>query len=612
MDIIKKLVSYLLIPLLLFAVTEIFFTMWNLDQKAGMVYQAYVLCLLMITFAYWFLIALTNNTKSATIIISVFTFLFTVTNQMKLALKSSTFLVGDLKHINIPGLIEDIKEKNMGHVIIKYLPFVLLLAAVLVGICFLAHFTKSDAINLKVRIATGVSVVIVYILLLIPVPALNNFVTDVFFEKSVRAEEAKMANSQAKYYYKYGVYSGLYGLMIDDRLPEPDNYSEDEMNELLEWADENVENDGSWGTPNIIMVFSESFFDISKVQDIQFDKAVTSNYDRLKKDNIVFDMITPSFGALSGNVEFEMETGGNMGYFTTGYAPFVQLYTNDEYYNSPSIFSELSNNGYRTKVVSTWEKKLFDVDNVYKYFGIDEPLYLDDLDDYTEKGDRISDESVTDHIIEEFEQKEPGEKLFYMALTAQAHFPYPTDKYDSYDISVVNSELSDEKNDIIRCYAQGIYDADKQLGRLYDYIQTLDEPTIIIFYGDHLPFLDTEDGYNIYNDLDYFNTDDEVVNNFRKYNTECMILANYQLEDDGTRYLGPDLVMSYVLNKMDVNVSPYFKWLYSTKDTMAAMNWFVTMDSNGKLYKTSDLPDDIQNMYDLRYKMNWNQFVLGR
>lgn len=610
MNKLKKIMAYVLVPLLLFAVTEIFYLIWNYDQRAGMVFQSNLLCLLMITFLYWLFIAATNNSRTAAIIMSAFVFVFTFINQVKIALLSSTFMVSDLKHLG--SIWKDICEKDVGHMLVTYLPFTLLLAASLAGICFLAHMTKSDAFNTRVRIITGVSVVLFYILLFIPVPALNNFMTDFFFQKSVRADEGRMANSQMKYYYKYGVFSGMYGMMLDDRLVIPEDYSDDELEAQLEWADKNVKNDGSWGTPNIIMVFSESFTDIGKVPDIQFDKTVTPNYERLKKDNICFNMITPSFGALSANVEFEMETGGNMGYFTTGYAPFVQLYTNNEYYDSPSIFSELSNNGYRTKVVSTWEKKLFDVDNVYKYFGIDEPLYLDDLEGYTDKGDRISDESVTDHIIEEFDNKQAGEKLFYMVLTAQAHFPYPANKYDNYDVSVVNSDLSDEKNDIIRCYAQGIYDADKQLGRLYDYIQTLDEPTIIIFYGDHLPFLDTEDGYNIYKDFKYFNTDDEVVNDFRKYNTECLILANYELKDDGTKYLGPDLVMSYVFNKMDMKVSPYFKWLYSTKDTMASMNWFVTMDGQGNLYKTSDLPDNIQKMYDLRFSMHWKQLVLGR
>lgn len=608
----NRLLAYLLVPLLLFIITEAFFMLCNRDESTSIVIQGYILCLLMITFIYWLFVAITNNTKIATIIMCSIIFAFSLSNQIKIGLSSTTILVSDVLFLNTASTLGDILAGTLGKLLLADLPYLLFMIAGFVGTYFLAHKTKSDAINVKVRIIAAVSVLLVYIFMCVPVPALNNFMANVFLQKSTRVSKDNMANSTMKYYYKYGVFSGLYGLMLDDRLVEPDGYSEEEMNAQLAWADKNVKSDGSWGTPNIIMVFSESFFDIDKVTDIKFDKVVTPNFEKLKENNIHFDMITPSFGGISANVEYEMVTGGNLGYFSTGYTPFVQLYTNDDYYDAPSIYTELKNNGYRTKVVSTWESNLFNVKNVYDYFGIDEPLFIDDLDDYTNKGGRISEESVADMIINEFDNKKQNDKLFYMVLTAQAHMPYLADKYDEYDVNVVDSDLSDNQNDVIRSYAQGIYDADKQLGRLYDYIQTLDEPTIIMFYGDHLPFLKTTDGADIYKDLDYFNTDDELTNLYRKYNTECLILSNYELKDDGTRYLGQDLVMSYVFNKMDMKVSPFYKWLYSTKDTMASMNWYVTMDSKGKLYSTGDLPDNIQKVYDLRNCMNWKQFVLGR
>ena len=67
--------------------------------------------------------------------------------------------------------------------------------------------------------------------------------------------------------------------------------------------------------------------------------------------------------------------------------------------------------------------------------------------------------------------------------------------------------------DVLLSYSQSCYNADMQLGRMYDYIQNFDEPTILVFYGDHLPYLpDTKTKEDIINYLSYFNTDDELLN----------------------------------------------------------------------------------------------------
>ena len=59
------------------------------------------------------------------------------------------------------------------------------------------------------------------------------------------------------------------------------------------------------------------------------------------------------------------------------------------------------------------------------------------------------------------------------------------------DIDASN-EAGKDLNDTVKSYAEGMYKADKELGRLYNYIQTLDEETIIVFFGDHLPLLKTQ------------------------------------------------------------------------------------------------------------------------
>ena len=163
-------------------------------------------------------------------------------------------------------------------------------------------------------------------------------------------------------------------------------------------------------------------------------------------------------------------------------------------------------------------------------------------------------------------------------------------------------------NEVILSYAQGIYDMDQQLGRLYEYIQNYDEPTIIVFYGDHLPYLRTTEGIDILNHLKYFNTGNEMLDYYRKYNTQALILANYNISDEETKYLGPDLLGCYIINRMDISISNYYIWLYNNNSITCA-NWYILLDSEGNMYYTNKLPNKLQEAYDLRKNIQYYLFV---
>ena len=102
-----------------------------------------------------------------------------------------------------------------------------------------------------------------------------------------------------------------------------------------------------------------------------------------------------------------------------------------------------------------------------------------------------------------------------MTATIETHMPFNKEKYDNYDINVTSSSLTEEETGVILSYAQGVYDTNVQIKRLYDEIQKLDEPTIIIVLGDHLPYLYNEKSEDILQKLTYFNTNDEKTNLLR-------------------------------------------------------------------------------------------------
>ena len=54
-----------------------------------------------------------------------------------------------------------------------------------------------------------------------------------------------------------------------------------------------------------------------------------------------------------------------------------------------------------------------------------------------------------------------------------------------------------------------------------------------------------------------------MLNNYRLYNSQALILSNYEEEIELPEYIGTDLLLNYIVNQLDVEVEPYYKWLYN-------------------------------------------------
>lgn len=617
---LKRIFAYIVVPMLICGAGQFFYSYCNSGYAKKAYFPSYILGFVIFEAFFILFAAITHHTKRATIIMSGCTFIYLICSQFKIFYTFDPIMISDFLLLNDAGSIMEIMGDTFWDTLLSLLPAMLLLLAALIALCFLSFKTDRHFYTPWRRIPCLVLSIIFIVALFIPRTPVSAAMKKAFFE--VTAEKDNHTTTNIAYYNKHGVVAGIYGLYLTNQLEKPENYEDNIA--ALEKELANIEatpNEGSWGQPNIIMVFSESFWDIDKMDDITFDKEITSNFNALKEEGIYFEMITPSFGGISANVEFEVLTGSSLRYYGTGYIPYMQLMTDDRYFNVPNVPTELNNNGYNTKIISTWSDKLFNCKTAYKYFDVKETMYSKDFEEPDKKGGRISEKQVVDTLISEMENKSSDEKLFLMALTAQTHMPYPKDRYtqEEYDINVADDGgLPEYVVDSLRCYAQGVYDADKELARLYEYIKTIDEPTIIIFYGDHLPYINQEDGSDAYPLLDYFNTEDSLTNIYRKYNTQCLILGNFDLGEDNVEILGSNMIMPYVFDHCSLKVSPYFKWLAtktkSINDTdgkavIVAGNPLVAADSKGNLYNPAALTGELAKDNNEQACINWKYFV---
>ncbi|MBR3153291.1 MAG: LTA synthase family protein [Clostridia bacterium] len=617
----KVIFHYIIFPLLIIAFADIYYKLISskgLDIFHDIWYTIYSSSKAL--FATWLLIAainailisVLNSSRKAMIIITVFFLILLPVNDFKYNIMGNPVKVSDVNFLNADNteMMVDVMDTLKGEWMIK----TLIKSVVYIGIFVFAVWGygkfnfKFD--NKKKRIVSGLACFALLLLLVFPPKFLRVFMLNKLFDDEQK-RDYRRRTTNSSVYNEYGFIQGMYYSFLGDYILPPKNYSKDNVDEIVEKTISEAEtSDKKWGEPNVVFILSESFWDISMLDEYEFDKDLTSNIKRLEKTNrcISYEMLSPSYGGASVNVEFEMLTGGSICYFNNGYIPYLQLYKNNKTAsNMPNLIEEFNNAGYYTKYISSWGRTSYNSEKVFKIMGADEAIYEDDLEDVVKKGN-IADSYMMDVILKELKDKS-HDKKFLFVTTAQNHMPYSEDRYDTYDIGITRSDMNSEFDEVAKSYAQGVYDADKEFGRLYDEIQKLDEPTVVVFFGDHLPYLLTTSGDSMSDETKYFNTDNEFLNDLRQHKTQSLIVSNFDIDkDESMDFVNSSYIGSYIVNKMGFEVSDYFKYIEAMRKKLPVYNknWVYR---NGEFTSVDDLNDEDSKLYDDKQQVQYRFFI---
>ncbi|MFR5856826.1 MAG: sulfatase-like hydrolase/transferase [Bacilli bacterium] len=393
---------------------------------------------------------------------------------------------------------------------------------------------------------------------------------------------------------EYGFFQAMYLDGISNTDFAPEGYNKSNTDEIIEKTVENIEEEEKWEKANVVFILSEAFFDVENISEVVYNKNLTSNIDKLEEDGdaIVFDLLVPVYGGCSVNSEFEILTGMPTSFWKSGYIPYNQYYINQNSKSAPNIIKEFNNNDYTTMYLTPWGKTSYNSEYVYSIFGATEKKYGDSLNGEI-KGLYYSDMSLMKDIYNELQDTETGDYKFIMSATAQNHFTYNEDKYNKYDISIKKTKLSDEATGMLKSYAQGVYDADKSLYYLYNKIQELDVPTIVVFFGDHLPYLVDSQGTNILNSSSYV----QELFDIRMYTTKGIIFSNYDTEFEDLDFLKINYLGAYIINNMDLEISDYFKYINEMRKEIPLFDRNKIYDSEiNSFVSIEDARKDLQNL----------------
>ncbi len=305
-------------------------------------------------------------------------------------------------------------------------------------------------------------------------------------------------------------------------VDKPEGYS---RSEAESWdAGETAAGQGK--AVHVVMVMNEAFSDITDDDAFAYtaENDPLSNLHALEADPhaITGHIVVPGFAGGTANTEFDVLTGMQTNALSTLTTSAFRVVNR----NLDSLFRVFGSEGYATSFFHPGDDWFYNRENVYRWLGAEKTRFVDEMEDPESKGRWVTDDYLAGLIEQEFQETvDRGELLFHYTTTIQNHMSYTADKYGegyAYPEVPLNVEVSDEVRTLLEVYAEGARDADAMLGRLVESFSAAEEPVVLVYFGDHLPYLG--DNQLAYEELGI--TQDAEWDTLRSYETPYVIWTN--------------------------------------------------------------------------------------
>lgn len=152
---------------------------------------------------------------------------------------------------------------------------------------------------------------------------------------------------------------------------------------------------------------------------------------------------------------------------------------------------------------------------------------------------------ITNHILTAMESG----PVFSFNVTYQNHGPYSTSAVWFPEDHVPQGDLSESDYKIVNNYLDGLYDTCHHLKKMVDAFRAVDEPVVLVFFGDHKPWLGEQSV--TYDALGIDIRSGTAESFFNYYATDYLIWANDAAKEVlGTDFVGtgPDISPCFLMN----------------------------------------------------------------
>lgn len=410
---------------------------------------------------------------------------------------------------------------------------------------------------------------------------------------------------QNENYASNGFVLGFISNLDTTVMEKPKNYSKENMlqiaNDIKKQYSGNIGSQKKKEKPNIIFVMSESFWDPTKATNLSFSEDPVPNLHHYIENFPGGQTISPTFGGNTANVEFEALTSYSMSLLKPGSIPYQQVITNKK--EIPSIPTALKKEGYYTSAIHSFGRTFFKRDDVYKVLGFDKFNAADTMENVDVDGDYISDLAMSKEIIAELEkQKQP---TFIHAVTMQNHFPFTEGRFGENLIEISGLENEESKGEL-ETYTEGLRRSDEALQYLIEQLDNLDRPTLLVFFGDHLPSLGTNKSF--YKENGYITNEKTPSERLAMAQTPLLMYANFDMPNDNLGVVSPIYFSNLIFDYAGLNKSLFYQFLSAFYKEIPVLRDELKIDKNGEVI--NDLTKKQKEMLE-QYKMLQYDLLVG-
>lgn len=351
-------------------------------------------------------------------------------------------------------------------------------------------------------------------------------------------------------------------------VDEPEDYSEEAVLQLME-AYPGVAGDPDKQPVNIVVVMNESFADFSVFDTFEASEDPTPFLHSLEENTIQGWMYSPVTGGGTATVEFEYLTG-----FTSLFQPphtvAYQLYVEE---GMPSLAALAGTQGYARTAFHPYKSSGWNRVLAYDYLDFDRQMYEEDVIDPWYIRNYVSDLSDYRMI---FRSTQEEESTFFFNVTMQNHSGYAQGWRNLERTITLPEDLKGADRTAEQYFALA-KESDNALKELISYYSQCEEPTMVVFFGDHQPPLTNAFYEVLYGKKFSERTTQEVL---EQYAVPFFIWANYDIEEARDVVISPNYLGVLTAQVAGLPMTGFMNFLSQMYEELPAITpvGFVTGD----------------------------------
>ena len=398
-------------------------------------------------------------------------------------------------------------------------------------------------------------------------------------------------NVLMKSFHEEGMVLTYLKSMFNSRVKKPDGYSREIVDGFLsEYNTSPTVNSNAPQPTRIIMVMNEAFSDLRGVGlNPQID--VMPFIDSLDENTVEGNLFVSVYGGGTCNTEFEALTGNTLAFLGVSAYPYTENVTKPLF----SLASYFRGNGYAAEAFHPNEANNWNRNVAYPNLGFEKFHSIEDFSNWNEivnLHDQPAD--INDYrYIEDVDAEKSNQPRFLFDVTMQNHSPYERwlDVEKAESIAEYGSDLYVDT----QVYLSLVKASDDEIRQLVETYQDSEEPTMIVFFGDHQPGLPGTAVNELYTN---------VQSNLDLYKSKFFVWTNYDTKEWHNAGISANYLPWLILERGNFPLPPYVQMLKEVYAKYPIITSQGVMDIEGNIYTgVAEVMDDplIQKYQYIQY-----------